>query len=88
MTLPTATTDTRVTVARRKICDERVSHGVGIPYAMHHGGPFPAASLPHFTSIGMGAMKRFVRPLCYQDVPDELLPRSYKIQSSWADAVS
>jgi len=49
--------------------------GVEPSYAMHHGGPFPAASLPHFTSIGMGAMKRFVRPLCYQDVPDELLPR-------------
>lgn len=42
--------------------------------AMHHGGPFPAASLPHFTSIGMASIQRFVRRMCYQDVPESMLP--------------
>ena len=42
--------------------------------AMHHGGPFPAASLPHFTSIGMASIERFVRRMCYQDIPESLLP--------------
>ena len=42
--------------------------------AMHHGGPFPAASLPHFTSIGMASIDRFVRRMCYQDVPQSMLP--------------
>lgn len=48
--------------------------GVEPCYAMHHGGPFPAASHPHFTSIGMSAITRFTRPMCYQDVPDSMLP--------------
>ncbi len=48
--------------------------GVEVCHAMHHGGPYPAASDPHFTSIGSGAIKRFVRPVCYQDSPQYLLP--------------
>lgn len=48
--------------------------GVEPGHAMHHGGPFPAASLPHFTSIGMGAITRFTRPMCYQDLPNGMLP--------------
>ncbi len=46
--------------------------------AMHHGGPFPAASLPHFTSIGNAAIKRFVRPMCYQDLPESWLPEELR----------
>ncbi|MDF1844828.1 MAG: aldehyde dehydrogenase (NADP(+)) [Rubripirellula sp.] len=48
--------------------------GVEVCHAMHHGGPFPAASDPHFTSIGTDAIKRFVRPVCYQDSPQWMLP--------------
>jgi len=42
--------------------------------AMQHGGPFPAASDSRFTSVGVTAIKRFVRPVSYQDFSEQLLP--------------
>uniref|UniRef100_E6QKQ4 2-ketoglutarate semialdehyde dehydrogenase n=1 Tax=mine drainage metagenome TaxID=410659 RepID=E6QKQ4_9ZZZZ len=41
---------------------------------MVHGGPFPATSDARSTSVGTTAMLRFLRPVCFQDVPDPLLP--------------
>ncbi|HEY3598622.1 MAG TPA: aldehyde dehydrogenase (NADP(+)) [Paraburkholderia sp.] len=48
--------------------------GVEVGYAMVHGGPFPATSNALFTSVGATAIERFLRPVCYQDLPDSLLP--------------
>lgn len=48
--------------------------GVAVTWAMHHGGPYPATTSPLFTSVGTTAMRRFLRPVCYQDMPHELLP--------------
>jgi NADP-dependent aldehyde dehydrogenase len=48
--------------------------GVAIAPAMHHGGPYPATTHPAFTSVGQLAVRRFLRPVTYQDVPDSLLP--------------
>ncbi|TCK28382.1 NADP-dependent aldehyde dehydrogenase [Ancylobacter aquaticus] len=48
--------------------------GVEVCHAMVHGGPFPATSDPRSTSVGTLAIRRFLRPVCYQDLPDELLP--------------
>lgn len=48
--------------------------GVEVCYAMQHGGPFPASTDSRFTSVGPDAIKRFARPLSYQNCPDELLP--------------
>jgi NADP-dependent aldehyde dehydrogenase len=48
--------------------------GVEVTYAMVHGGPFPATSDARTTSVGSTAIERFLRPVCYQDVPAELLP--------------
>lgn len=48
--------------------------GVAVTWAMHHGGPYPATSVPAHTSVGMTAIRRFLRPVCYQDCPPELLP--------------
>lgn len=48
--------------------------GVEVCYGMHHGGPFPSSSSPLYTSVGMDAIKRFSRPLSYQDWPDACLP--------------
>ncbi len=48
--------------------------GVEVCHAMVHGGPFPATSDPRSTSVGSLAIARFLRPVCYQDVPPELLP--------------
>jgi NADP-dependent aldehyde dehydrogenase len=48
--------------------------GVEVSHAMVHGGPFPATSDGRSTSVGTLAIERFLRPVCYQDVPDALLP--------------
>ncbi|MDR3398095.1 MAG: aldehyde dehydrogenase (NADP(+)) [Pandoraea sp.] len=48
--------------------------GVEVCHAMVHGGPFPATSNAMFTSVGATAIDRFLRPVCYQDLPDALLP--------------
>jgi NADP-dependent aldehyde dehydrogenase len=48
--------------------------GVEVSPAMVHGGPFPATSDSRSTSVGTLAIERFLRPVCYQDFPDALLP--------------
>lgn len=48
--------------------------GVEVCQAMVHGGPFPATSDSRSTSVGAAAIERFLRPVCYQDLPDALLP--------------
>jgi 2,5-dioxopentanoate dehydrogenase len=48
--------------------------GVEVSYAMVHGGPFPATSDSRTTSVGAMAIERFLRPVCYQDLPADLLP--------------
>jgi NADP-dependent aldehyde dehydrogenase len=48
--------------------------GVEVVYAMQHGGPYPATTAPSTTSVGMTAIKRFLRPVAFQNVPDPLLP--------------
>ena len=52
--------------------------GVEVAPAMVHGGPFPATSDPRTTSVGTAAIERFLRPVCYQDLPDALLPKAVK----------
>lgn len=52
--------------------------GVEVCHAMVHGGPFPATSDPRSTSVGTLAIRRFLRPVCYQDLPDALLPDALK----------
>lgn len=48
--------------------------GVEVGAAMVHGGPFPATSDGRSTSVGTAAIDRFLRPVCYQNFPVELLP--------------
>lgn len=48
--------------------------GVEVSFAMVHGGPFPATSNDRTTSVGATAIDRFLRPVCYQNFPAELLP--------------
>jgi len=52
--------------------------GVEVCHAMVHGGPFPATSDSRSTSVGAAAIRRFLRPVCYQDLPAELLPESLR----------
>jgi len=48
--------------------------GVEVCPSMHHGGPFPATTDSRFTSVGTDAIKRFLRPLAYQNTPQSMLP--------------
>ncbi|MEM1430380.1 MAG: aldehyde dehydrogenase (NADP(+)) [Pseudomonadota bacterium] len=48
--------------------------GVEVSDAMVHGGPYPASTNFGATSVGTMAIRRFVRPVCYQNLPDALLP--------------
>ncbi|MCY3906408.1 MAG: aldehyde dehydrogenase (NADP(+)) [Anaerolineaceae bacterium] len=50
--------------------------GVDVTAAMHHGGPWPASNAANTTSVGSNAIRRFLRPVAWQDVPDELLPEA------------
>jgi alpha-ketoglutaric semialdehyde dehydrogenase len=50
--------------------------GVEVSHAMVHGGPFPATSDSRCTSVGASAIDRFLRPVCYQNLPEELLPEA------------
>lgn len=52
-----------------------VPTGVAVSRAMHHGGPFPASTDPRSTSVGTGALDRFVRPVCLQGVPAAVAAR-------------
>ena len=48
--------------------------GVAVSLAMHHGGPFPATTHAAHTSVGGTAVRRFLRPVVFQDYPAALLP--------------
>ncbi|MBD8491325.1 aldehyde dehydrogenase (NADP(+)) [Echinicola sp. CAU 1574] len=55
-----------------------VPTGVEVGYAMQHGGPYPSTSDSRSTSVGVYAIKRFLRPLALQNCPDRLLPEALK----------
>jgi 2,5-dioxopentanoate dehydrogenase len=57
--------------------------GVEVAHAMVHGGPFPATSDPRSTSVGARAIERFLRPVCYQALPAELLPPALSDGNPW-----
>jgi NADP-dependent aldehyde dehydrogenase len=50
--------------------------GVAVASAMHHGGPYPATTASVHTSVGTTAVRRFLRPVCYQNTPQALLPEA------------
>lgn len=52
--------------------------GVEVCKSMHHGGPYPASTHSHFTSVGVNAIYRWVRPIAYQNFKNELLPKEIK----------
>ena len=52
--------------------------GVAVAWAMHHGGPYPSSTSELHTSVGASAIRRFLRPVCYQNAPDALLPEALR----------
>ncbi|KRE81298.1 aldehyde dehydrogenase (NADP(+)) [Arthrobacter sp. Soil764] len=57
--------------------------GVEVGHAMVHGGPFPATSDSRTTSVGTLAINRFLRPVAYQNLPQELLPAALQDSNPW-----
>ncbi|MFT5820895.1 MAG: alpha-ketoglutaric semialdehyde dehydrogenase [Crocinitomix sp.] len=51
-----------------------VPTGVEVATAMNHGGPFPATTDSRYSAVGADAIKRFARPVSYQNCPPSLLP--------------
>jgi NADP-dependent aldehyde dehydrogenase len=48
--------------------------GVAVTHGMHHGGPYPACSNPLHTSVGATAIRRWLRPVAFQNAPAAVLP--------------
>lgn len=48
--------------------------GVAVTAGQHHGGPYPASTSSLHTSVGINAITRFLRPVTFQGLPDELYP--------------
>ncbi|MEV5433966.1 aldehyde dehydrogenase (NADP(+)) [Streptomyces sp. NPDC052701] len=57
--------------------------GVAVTAAMHHGGPWPATTSPLHTSVGSRAVARWMRPVAYQNMPEELLPEPLQRANPW-----
>jgi NADP-dependent aldehyde dehydrogenase len=55
-----------------------VPTGVEVALAMHHGGPYPATTDSRFTAVGADGIRRFARPVCYQNWNNDLLPDELK----------
>lgn len=51
--------------------------GVTVSWAQHHGGPWPATNSLH-TSVGTSAIRRFLRPVTWQDAPQDVLPEELR----------
>lgn len=51
--------------------------GVAVTWSQHHGGPWPATTSLH-TSVGATAVRRFQRPIVFQDAPESVLPDPLK----------
>lgn len=56
--------------------------GVEVTHAMVHGGPFPATTDSRSTSVGTMSIARFTRPVCYQDMPESLLPTELQTENT------
>ncbi|GAA2598196.1 aldehyde dehydrogenase (NADP(+)) [Streptomyces axinellae] len=54
--------------------------GVTVSDAQQHGGPWPSSTAPRTTSVGTAAIDRWRRPVAYQNVPADALPRELRDQ--------
>lgn len=57
--------------------------GVRVAWSTNHGGPYPASTTPKHTSVGAEAIARWLRPICYQDLPNSLLPTVLQDRNVW-----
>ena len=59
-----------------------VPTGVDVCSSMVHGGPYPATTDSRFTAVGTQSIKRFLRPVSFQDAPEALLPIALQNENS------
>jgi NADP-dependent aldehyde dehydrogenase len=64
-------------VAGRIVCNGWPT-GVAVVAAQHHGGPYPATTMPAYTSVGTAAIRRWLVPVAYQNFPPALLPSALR----------
>lgn len=57
--------------------------GVSVTPAQHHGGPFPASTNSFHTGVGTAAVERFLRPVAFQNTPEQLLPPALQSANPW-----
>jgi NADP-dependent aldehyde dehydrogenase len=74
-----------VPVAGRIICNG-VPTGVEVCEAMVHGGPFPASTDSRFTAVGIQSVKRWLRPVAFQNFPQDWLPEALKTKDENSSA--
>ncbi|MFN6013203.1 MAG: aldehyde dehydrogenase (NADP(+)), partial [Flavobacteriales bacterium] len=51
-----------------------VPTGVEVCPSMNHGGPYPASTDSRYSAVGTDSVRRFVRPVVFQNCPQEILP--------------
>ena len=61
-----------------RIVFDGVPTGVAVVEAMQHGGPYPATTSSAHTSVGLFAIKRFLRPVAFQNAPSQWLPEALR----------
>ena len=61
-----------------RIVFNSVPTGVEVCPSMVHGGPYPACTDSRFSAVGITAVKSWLRPVCFQNCPQELLPDELK----------
>lgn len=84
----TTDTDARTAVSRLLTKVGRVAvnewpTGVANSWSQQHGGPWPATSRPDATSVGAGALARFVRPVALQNADPDMLPQACAPENPW-----
>jgi NADP-dependent aldehyde dehydrogenase len=57
--------------------------GVAVTWATQHGGPYPSSTDSRSTSVGTAAIERWLRPVAYQSMPDQLLPEALQEANPW-----
>ncbi|RFA22052.1 aldehyde dehydrogenase family protein [Subtercola boreus] len=57
--------------------------GVAVSWSMHHGGPWPASSNAMYGSVGAEAIRRFLRPVAYQNFDEGRLPAAVQSSNPW-----
>lgn len=74
--------NTELVEAVKNICGRLILNsvptGVEVCLSMHHGGPFPASTDSRFSSVGADGIKRFARPIAFQNWSNDLLPDELK----------